>query len=197
MFQTFSAYTRDLDERNAAAVRSPDGPRQILREVGINTIDSRNAAWESPEAQREMLCNFEAPIAAGRWILLERTEPRCGEPRPLKTVTAQLGVPAPIPPAPDASSVVFVRIDGIAVSGLEKLRTAIYRALPRTAVFEDGRAFRLIPGTAQDGLLLRVPRKADFPAPFQLDQRTNTLTINRALDRGDTLRLRFYSMPIR
>jgi hypothetical protein len=197
VFQTYSAYTHDLDERNAAAVRDPDGPQQILREIGINTIDTRNPAWESPEAQREMLCHFHAPLVAGRWVLLKRTAPRCGKPQPLKTVTAGLGQAAPIPPAPDASSVVFVRIDGVGVSGLERLRTAIYRALPRTAVLDGGRAFRLIPGTAEGSLVLRVPRKADFPAPFALDQGTNTLTINRALDRGDTVRLRFFSMPIR
>jgi hypothetical protein len=195
VFQSFSAYTSDLDERNAAMVRNPRGPQQILRENN-NTIDARNPAWESPAAQREMLCHFRAPTISGRWVLLDRVAPRCGAPRPLATVHAQLGRPAAVPPAPDGASVVFVRIDGIAVSGLERLRTALYRALPRTITLDGGRTFRLVPGTAVDGLVLRVPKRADFPAPFSLDQGTNTLTVARGVAHGD-IRLRFYSMPIR
>jgi hypothetical protein len=195
VFQSFSAYTPDLDERNAAMVRNPRGPQQILRENN-NAIDSRNPAWESPAAQREMLCHFRAPTIIGRWVLLDRIAPRCGAPRALATVRAKLGRPAAVPPAPNASSVVFVRIDGIAVSGLERLRTALYRALPRAITLDGGRVFRLVPGTAADGLVLRVPQRADFPAPFALDQGTNTLTVTRGVTRGD-IRLRFYSMPIR
>jgi hypothetical protein len=41
-----------------------------------------------------------------------------------------------------------------------------------------------------------VPKRADFPGPFALDQATNTLTIRRALDQGE-VRLRFYAMSIR
>jgi hypothetical protein len=195
VFQSFSAYTSDLDERNAAMVRSPHGPQQILRET-VNTIDGRNPAWESPAAQREMLCHFRVPTIIGRWALLDRVAPRCGAPRALATVRAKLGRPAAVPPAPDAASVVFVRIDGIAVSGLERLRAALYRALPRTVFLDGGRFFRLVPGTAADGLVLRVPKRADFPAPFSLDQGTNTLTVARGADHGD-IRLRFYAMRIR
>ena len=195
VFQSYSAYTRDLDERNAAEVRSPDGPQVILRESS-NTIDQRNPAWESPAAQREILCHFVAPTIIGRWILLERAAPRCGTPRLLKEVRGRLGQRAPVPPAPDAASVVFVRIEGLAVGGLERLRSAAYRALPRFAVLDGPRVYRVVPGTAEDGLVLRVPKRADYPAPFSLDQATNTLTVTRAADQGD-VRLRFYAMSIR
>jgi hypothetical protein len=196
VFQSYSAYTQSLDERNAAAARDPDGPEVILRESTI-TFDNRNPAFESPEAMRAILCHFRAPgPPLGRWILLERSTPRCGPERPLKTVRAKLGVPAAVPPAPDASSAVFVRIDGIEVKGLEKVRSALYRSLQRQIVFDGNRFFRLVPGTAADGIVLRVPASADYPKPFALDQATNTITVIKSGRTGD-LRLRFYSMPIR
>ena len=163
VFQSYSAYTQALDERNAATARDPDGPETILREATI-TFDNRNPAFESPEAMRAILCHFRAPgPALGRWILLERVAPRCGAERPLKTVKAKLGVPAAVPPPPDANSAVFVRIDGIEVKGLEKLRATLYRALERHIAFDGGRINRLVPGTAADGIVLRVPPRADYP----------------------------------
>ena len=101
-----------------------------------------------------------------------------------------------MPPAPDRSSLVIVRIEGVGVSGLEKLRTLLYRALPRAVAFDGGRVFRLVPGTAANGIVLRVPRGADHPEPFQLDQATNTITVTKAGRQGD-IRLRFSAMSIR
>jgi hypothetical protein len=199
VFQTYSAYTSELDQRNAEAIRSPDAADRILREDGVyldrgNPI--RSPLIDAPATYRAMLCHYRAGKVVAPWIVLERTSPRCGTPRPLAQTTAKLGEPARIPPAPDANSVVFVRIDGIGVSGLEHLRTALYRALPRAIGFDGNRTFRLPPGTAAGGLVLRVPPQADFPAPYALDQGTETLTLTRALDR-DEVRLRFFAMPIR
>jgi hypothetical protein len=199
VFQSYSSYTRKLDERNAAAVRDASGPDRILREDGVyldrgNPI--RRPEIDEPATMRAMLCHFRVQATIVPWMLIERAPNRCGAPRPLATATARFGVPAAIPPAPDAHSVVFVRIDGMDVSGLERVRTLLYRALPRAIEFDGGRSRRLLPGTAGDGLVLRVPPSADFPAPFALDQATNTLTLTRALDRGSA-RLRFYAMSIR
>jgi hypothetical protein len=196
VFQSYSAYTAELDRRNADVASSPDGPAVIMREETA-TADARNPAFESPAAIRAILCHFRpAGGPLGRWLMLERIAPRCGPERPLKTVRAKLGVAVPVPPAPDRSSLVLVRIDGIQVSGLEKVRTALYRALRRDISFGDGRTNRLIPGTAADGLLLRVPKQADYPKPFGLDQAPNTITLTKSGRRGD-VRLRFSTMSIR
>ena len=195
VFQSYSAYTAGLDERNADMVRSPDGPEFVLRENG-RTFSDRNPLFDAPEAMRETLCHFREVRPLGRWILLERTEPRCGPLKLFKTVDAQLGVPAPIPAAPDASSAVVVRIGGIGVTGLERLRAAIYRAIPRSISLDGGRTYPLVPGTAEDGLVLRVPPGADYTRPFGLDQQSSTLEIAKSA-RGGTIQLRFYAMPIR
>jgi hypothetical protein len=197
VFQAYSAYTADLDRRNAGMVRSPAGPDFILWEH-TTPFDGRNTAFESPAAMVAMLCHFRTaggPI--GRWVLLRRSNDRCGPERPLTTARAQLGEPVPIPPAPDRSSVVLVRIDGVAVAGLEKLRTALYRARVRQVMFDGPRRQRLVPATAADGLLLRVPPRADYPPGFALDQRSNTIAVTVLGRSGGDLRFRFSSMPIR
>jgi hypothetical protein len=56
--------------------------------------------------------------------------------------------------------------------------------------------FSLVPGTAADGIVLRVPASADYPVPFALDQATNSITVTKEGGGGD-LRLRFFSLPIR
>ena len=91
----------------------------------------------------------------------------------------------------------LVRIEGVQVAGLERLRTALYRARVRQVTFDGPRRQRLIPATAADGLILRVPAGADYPPGFSLDQRSDTLAV-RVLGRsGGDLRYRFSSMAIR
>ena len=130
--------------------------------------------------------------------MLERTAPRCGRERPLGRTTVALGTPAPVPAPPDRDSMVLARIDGIDVGGLEKLRALAFRALTRHAVLDGNRRFRLVPGTAGDGLIMSVPRAADFPAPLGLDQATRTLAILRGEDEqsGDEVTIRWSAVSI-
>jgi hypothetical protein len=197
VFQSYSAYTADLDDRNADMVRSPDGPEVILREATV-TFDNRIAAFESPAAIVAMLCHFrptEGPY--GRWLLLERSPDRCGPERPLKTVDARLGEAVPVPPPPDRSSIVVVHIEGVEVSGLEKIRAALHRSRGRQVVYDGGREIkRLIPGTAANAHILTVPRRADHPDPLRLDQGVKTIAVLNE-DREGDVRFRFTTRTIR
>jgi hypothetical protein len=114
-------------------------------------------------------------------------------------VTVPLGTAAPVPAAPDAHSIVLARIDGIGVGGLEKLRAIAFRALTRTAVLDGGRRFRLVPGTAADGLIMSVPAAADFPAPLGLDQHARTLAVflGDGAQPGRKVTIRFSALPLR
>jgi hypothetical protein len=88
---------------------------------------------------------------------------------------------------------------GVAVTGFEKLRAMFDRALGRSVHVNGNRAYRLIPGTAADGLLLHVPAGADFKKPFSLDQQAHTLTLYRGagLQRPDPLVFDFMAVPVR
>jgi hypothetical protein len=198
VFQEYVAYTRDLDARNAAAFASADGPERVLRHM-TSAVDGRNPAWESPAAMRAMLCHFRAVVAVPPWQVLERTPNRCGAPRLLREARARLGASIAVPAPPSAKSLVYMRIDGIQVRGLERLRALFFRALPRFVGLDGRRQFRLVPGTAGDGLTLRVGSTVDYPVPLNLDQDVSSLTITRGTGKQPDreVGVRFYSMDVR
>jgi hypothetical protein len=162
VFQNYSAYTAPLDRLNAAAVESTsDGPERILREYPpavydefpTPDLDGRYFGWDPPEQMRAILCNFAPVDVSTRWEVLARTSGRCGPERPAGTVEAGYGEPVQVPAA-GKGEVVFVRIHGAGVGGIEKLSTFLLHARTRHILIDGTRRYRLVPETAADGLLL-------------------------------------------
>jgi hypothetical protein len=182
VMQSYSAYTPQLDELNAAALIGTDGPSAILRHrrlepVGGNSIDDRYPGWESPATMRAMLCNYRAAGTNSRWQLLDRVANRCGAPRRIAVVRSMTERRILIPIPPDPSDMVFARINGIGVTGWESLRATLYRAPERTVKLGVGRDWKLAPDTAGDGLILRAPAAIDYPQPFRLAPDVGTMSL--------------------
>ena len=117
---------------------------------------------------------------------------RCGEPRPAGTVEASYGEAVDVP-APRPGEVVFVRIHGAEVSGLEAIRSLLYKAKERRAIVDGERDYRFIPGTAEDGLLLRGSPRIVGSGPFAQAPQAETLELTGPS--GD-LRYDFYAMTV-
>jgi hypothetical protein len=199
VFQAYGAYTAALDRVNADALAGPRAPDRILSHV-FTPLDFRNRAWESPAEKVALLCRYRALHTSGGWQVLGRAGDRCGPPREIGRVETTWGRQVAIPPAPDAHSLVSMRMEGVEVAGSEKLRTMAFRAYPRALNYDDGRAFRLVPGTTANEMILRVPAAADFPAPFALDQAARSFLLTRGSGRhpaGGRITVRFYARPIR
>ena len=223
VFQTYQAYTSDLDQRNADALASDGGPQRILRhltgggytltpssvegrprselqEVNTLSVDGRYSAYDTPAVASAMLCHFEALRTTRTYQVLSRVPDRCGEPRPLGSRTAEYGEPIDVPLGPDREDVVIARVHGLEPTGIERLRTFLFRAATRSIVF-DGRAeYRMNPGTATDGLILTAPPHVDFPRPFALapDARTIEFRKESSLTSPDAeLTVEFLAMPVR
>jgi len=213
-FQPYVAWTPELDEQNAEAVASPDGPERILR-MDLNAL-GRYPGYESPAAMMEMLCNFEPLRTTPSWQVLGRIPDRCGAPRPLGDATGTWSAPIAVP-EPPPNSVVFGRVEGVKPSGPELAKTFLERAWHRQVSFDtvtdapasplrtppyDGR-YVFIAGTAEDGLLLRAAPGVDFPSPFALAPDAQALTFYR--DRNDDphdplqdpITIEFFSMPVK
>ncbi len=207
VFQPYIAWTSELDELNAEAMASPDGPERILRQ-NINAL-GRFPAYESPAAMIAMLCNFEPLRTTERWQVLGRIPDRCGEPEALGVVEAAYGERIPVPPAPPGS-LVFARVDGVEPAGLERLRAFVERARVRSVNFDSGGArssllvgsphdgfYSFVPATAGDGLILSVPPESDAPGRFRLSPSAIGFAIH--LEGGGTderFDVEFFSMPI-
>jgi hypothetical protein len=167
VFQSYSAYTSQLDELNAAALRADDAPQRILREGEVSltdtsrsvpvTIDGRYRWFDAPAAMLETFCRYDEIAASQRWEVLGPAPRRCGAPEPLATVTAKPGEVVTVPRDPRPDRIVVVRVHGIDDSLLDRALTTIYKASEWYVTLGGIGKYRLVPGTAQDGLLMAVP----------------------------------------
>jgi hypothetical protein len=201
IFQNYSAYTPTLDRLNAEAVESPGGPERLLREnqqvvdaeFPTADLDDRFGGWDPPEQARAVLCNFAPLWEDERWQVLGRVPDRCDPPRSLGTAQAEAGEAVPVP-NPGPNGVVYVRIDGAGVSGLERVQTFLFHAAPRHAVVNGDTRYRLVPETAGDGLLLRAAPGIVETGPFDPVPEAKTLAVEGGSDR---ITYNFYAFQIR
>jgi len=198
--QSYSAYTPFLDRLDADLIRSPDGPQRILRDVEPATHNDRTRLWidrpfvdgefiptsvdgrfrwfESPAAMLETFCRYDQISATDRWQVLARTDRSCGPAESLGTVTARAGEPVTIPVETRPDRFVTVKIDGLEPSLLGRVRDILYKT-PDWYVKLDDTRYRLIPGTAGDGLLVAVPPSADGTGHFAFGPPIKTMTVTQ------------------
>ena len=200
IFQNYQAYTSRLDEINAAKVESPDGPDRILRENGLvvspestGDVDDRYPGWDPPAQARAILCNFVLLHTSPRWQALGRTPNRCSPPQLIRSIDASSGETAPVP-EPGRDEVVFVRIYGAGVGGVERLTSLLLHARTRRVVINGGQSYRLTPGTASDGLLLWGDDRIAAGAGFSQIPQARTIEVTGA---GGDLRFSFFRMRVR
>lgn len=211
VFQQYAAYTERLDELNATKLESSTAPDRILWEnqtavdptfVDVRpppgTIDGRLPAWDSPAATVQMLCRYRVEDWDERWAILRHSPDRCRPERPLGSVVTESGEAIRLP-ATRRDEALIVHVDGLGISGAERLRAFLFRAARRNAVL-DGETWNAIPGTAGDGLLLRIPRWADYPGEFALGSHTSTVSFgseDASLSFGPgELTLSFSALPL-
>jgi hypothetical protein len=200
VFQDYSAYTTALDRLNAAAVASPNGPARILREneplvypeFPTRDLDNRFPGWDPPAEARAVLCHFAPLHTTERWQVLGRVANRCGQSHLIRSMIAQPGETVAVPAAAP-NEVVFVRIQGAGVGGLEKVWGLLLHARVRQAIVNGTDAYRLLPGTATDGLMLRSGARLAESGPFSPIPQARTLELTGT---SGPLRLDFFGMPI-
>jgi hypothetical protein len=189
-YQQYTAYTERLDRLNAEKLESSSAPDLILwmNAPAVDptfapvrpfpgTIDRRVPAWDSPAQMVQMFCRYRVEQWDERWAILRRGPNRCGPERRLTSVVAGNGEAVRLP-ATRPDEALLVRVDGLEVSGIERLRTSLFRGAERSTVLA-GHRWNVIAGTAADGLLLRIPRWADYPGKFALDSGTSTVSFER------------------
>jgi hypothetical protein len=196
--QGYQAYTKALDRQDARALTGGDAPRRVLLRAEVG-VDGRIPAFDTPEVTRELLCRYSPLDAhpASQWLVLGRRADRCGAERPIATVSARWGQSVRVPRASRPGALVVARVVGADVGGLERLRSALYKAHERFVILNGSEVHRLAPGTVGDGLVLSAPPAADYPPPFQQASRSATVAVGRGGHPSGRLRFEFSEIPIR
>jgi hypothetical protein len=173
VMQSYAAYTTKLDNLDAAGyANARRGPDRVLRQNAA--IDGRNPTWESPAAMLSLLCHFKEIGRGGQWQALARIPDRCGRPRLLGTFHSDTGDVVHVPPAPPGE-VLLAQVHGLQIHNGERLKTLFARAAERSLVINNAVTFRVVPDTLSDGLILDVPRHADYTAPFNFNLAVSTI----------------------
>ena len=194
VFQSYSAYTRDLDEINREFLASDDAPERILRHQ-TEAIDGRLLAFDGPAGTVETLCRYVQVRSTSGLQVLARTEKRCDEPERIASVTARSGEAVAVPTANFASEIVFARVHGAGPTAYERLRTLLYKLGDRRIILNGTLNYRLVPGTATGPLLMYVPRGADYSGNYRLSPDATSVAVDTGDDR--TLEIEFFRMHIR
>jgi hypothetical protein len=195
VLQSYSAYTSKLDGVDASFLSSSHAPQRMLlrRESGI---DGRVVSFDQGETNRTILCRYREVHSSGMFAVLELSPNRCSASRPLLTLHADWGQSVGVPGPPDAHSLVFVRIKGASVSGLERLRALLFKPHQRFVAI-NGRPFRLVEGTAADGLPLRATAGYDYSPPFNFAPDARTIAVwkqGQPATGGQPVTFEFYSL---
>lgn len=161
VFQSYSAYTRLLDDLNAAHFRRDTAPEFVIYE--FKSIDGRHPFFDEPHTWREVMCRYALRARSGSVLVLERQpQVRCGTANPFQSIRARWGQEISIP-GDQGGLVASIHIR-LSLTG--KIFSFLFRP-PRIALevkyADDSRqGFRFIAGTAGNGLLLgKLPRNLD------------------------------------
>jgi hypothetical protein len=191
VFQSYAAYTADLDDINARALSSGEGPQRILR-LESRPVAGRNRVWESPASMLAMLCHYDQEIAGAGWQILRQIPNRCGSARRLSGADHLGGEAVPIPPGGD-NELVFARLH-LRQSQVERLSNTLFRPQSYPVVLLDGtERHRLVPATAGQSLLLRVPPAWGFSPDYERAVSKQTLALTAA---GGGARVEFWAVPL-
>lgn len=179
-FQNYTAYTKRLDDLNAAAIEdAADGPQMLLRQQPSGAVPlggrpgflERQPIWEPPAQNLATVCHFIPILTETPWQVLKRIPDRCHPPRLVASHTGEPGEAVPVPQA-GRNELVLLDLEGAEIEGIEKLGALFWRPDERRAIVNHGEQnYRLEPGTSGDGLIVS--------ADPSLDNRTNLVELVR------------------
>jgi hypothetical protein len=157
VLQSYSAYTPELAELNAAYLRSDRAPANLL--FRIQPIDHRFPSLEDGRSWPELLTRYDikgASDAVGTYLLLSRSAvPREYHLTPLQNIPARFGEPVSLPSATNGPVWAEIEINDSLVGSIV---SRLYKppVLVLTVFFRDGGqyVFRLVPAMARSGFLL-------------------------------------------
>lgn len=162
VFQSYVAYTGDLDERNAEWLRQAPAGHLVLRPVRT-AIDGRNSLWDPPRYVLEEMCRTRVVATDGRWLLLVVGDDRCRPAVSLGEARVRAGETVGIP-RPEPGAIVIMSFQPEPPGTLDRLGSVLAANSAPLFAAVDGRTFRLPRALADGPLIAAVPPALGWPA---------------------------------
>lgn len=198
VLQSYSAFTTSLDRLDAEFLLSRRAPQRILVHF-TSDIDGRLLPFDQGQTSRAMLCRYRVLRAAPPIAVLGAAQSCCSAPSLIATVHAGWDQTVAVQPPPNAHSLVFVRIGGIGVGGLERLQALLWKPGLRYVILNGCGRARLVSGTAADGLPQQLAPGLDYPRPFNIASRAKTIAVakdGQEPTRGGEITYSFYAQSL-
>jgi hypothetical protein len=156
VFQSYTAYTQHLDNKNGQHFKRNNSPQVIL--YAYKSIDGRYPLFDEPYTFANILHNYTFVDRSGEFVLLSYNpkENTCGLEEDLGRVKVELGQPLKIPKYD--SGYVFGNIE-LEYCTFGKVMEFIYKSAPvhiRFKFYDStySNDFRFIPGVSKNGVFL-------------------------------------------
>lgn len=157
VLQDYSAYTTDLDQRDARFLESVRAPQRVLVEKGAS-VDGRYSFFEPPATEIALLCHYREVMEDGAWQVLARGSNRCGPPEKIQSRTASFGAALQVPKASDSHILAF-RVE-LSSPLADRVEALLYKPPPVMVILytsEGPQRYRFVSGTADDLHVLSDP----------------------------------------
>jgi hypothetical protein len=156
VLQTYSAYTADLDGRNATAAEAASNDQVVIRSAVPVAIDSRNPLWESPRYTLALACHYQPVAGDARWVALTKAANRCSAPTPVSRQRMQANEPVALPKV-QPGKVLLASFDPDNPSLMARLIGLVLKPYRSLIATTDGTRHRLPTGLADGPLIVGVP----------------------------------------
>lgn len=162
VFQSYLAYSPNLDQLNAEALAGPKGPERVLRQVPLPSIDLRHPLMEAPRAELALTCNYYEVVTEGSWEVLRKGPNRCLPARRIEEIHVHSGETTALPKVADNEMLVMhVKLGS---STIDKLRGALFKPARLSYVVLDDRGYQLVTANAEGPLLPCLPPVTGYPS---------------------------------
>ncbi|MDP8928631.1 MAG: hypothetical protein M3O70_08685 [Actinomycetota bacterium] len=176
IFQSYVAYTAELDQRNAELLASPDAPEFVLQEVAY--VDGRNQLFDPPAHMLALVCHYEQVRDDGRWQVLERVDNRCGAPEAAGRESLPYGNYSDTPQV-DGGELLVARFHRLDAQPWDRLRGFVLK--PRTLNFrgqDPDQSWRFVQGHATSPHVVDPPDCLRWAARFLPGQPFDVLALH-------------------
>lgn len=159
VFQTYVAYTANLDDLNAEAARGAPADQFVLR-ADDQALDGRNPRWETPAYLLALACDYAAVRREGGWTLLRHAQPRCGIAEQIESQRVSAGEEVTVPEG-ESDEIVVARFEPDPSNLFSRAFTWAFKDISPFLVNVDGQTFRMPERLAGQPAMMSYPDQGD------------------------------------